>query len=257
VLVSHDRHLLRATCDELWLVANGKVTPFDGDLDDYADWLSQSRAAIVSLVAATLVWFVFASVRNVARATLAALTAAAVVLAAWPFVSRTVSQWGPVRGMITRTTAGDPTGGRMEKFDRVLVIVDRNPVVGGGFKTIMTPVENGYVSLAVETGYLGVAIYLVLVAVVVGKALQLRARSADDAGRRLGEWLIVLTTFMLVRSMGERSHPLQMGDALSNAWLLYAGYLLVLQPLREAPKPRGLLSRRRRKSETLEARPPQ
>ncbi|MCX7148888.1 MAG: ATP-binding cassette domain-containing protein [Rhodocyclales bacterium] len=44
VLVSHDRHLLRATCDELWLVANGKVTPFDGDLDDYAEWLNKSRA---------------------------------------------------------------------------------------------------------------------------------------------------------------------------------------------------------------------
>jgi ATP-binding cassette subfamily F protein 3 len=45
VLVSHDRHLLRATCDELWLVADGEVTPFDGDLDDYAEWLNQSRAA--------------------------------------------------------------------------------------------------------------------------------------------------------------------------------------------------------------------
>ncbi len=45
VLVSHDRHLLRATCDELWLVADGKVVPFDGDLDDYAEWLNQSRAA--------------------------------------------------------------------------------------------------------------------------------------------------------------------------------------------------------------------
>jgi ATP-binding cassette subfamily F protein 3 len=45
VLVSHDRHLLRATCDELWLVADGKVTPCDGDLDDYAEWLNQSRAA--------------------------------------------------------------------------------------------------------------------------------------------------------------------------------------------------------------------
>jgi len=45
VLVSHDRHLLRATCDELWLVADGKVTPFEGDLDDYAEWLNQSRAA--------------------------------------------------------------------------------------------------------------------------------------------------------------------------------------------------------------------
>ena len=45
VLVSHDRHLLRATCDELWLVADGKVTPFYGDLDDYAEWLNRSRAA--------------------------------------------------------------------------------------------------------------------------------------------------------------------------------------------------------------------
>jgi ATP-binding cassette subfamily F protein 3 len=45
VIVSHDRHLLRATCDELWLVADGRITPFDGDLDDYADWLGQQRAA--------------------------------------------------------------------------------------------------------------------------------------------------------------------------------------------------------------------
>ena len=35
ILVSHDRHLLDACADRLWLVANGTVTPFDGDLDDY------------------------------------------------------------------------------------------------------------------------------------------------------------------------------------------------------------------------------
>jgi ATP-binding cassette subfamily F protein 3 len=35
ILVSHDRHLLDACADRLWLVANGKVTTFDGDLDDY------------------------------------------------------------------------------------------------------------------------------------------------------------------------------------------------------------------------------
>jgi len=39
VVVAHDRHLLRATTDELWLVADGKVDPFDGDLDDYRDWV--------------------------------------------------------------------------------------------------------------------------------------------------------------------------------------------------------------------------
>jgi ATP-binding cassette subfamily F protein 3 len=35
VLVSHDRHLIEACVDQLWLVADGAVTPFDGDLDDY------------------------------------------------------------------------------------------------------------------------------------------------------------------------------------------------------------------------------
>ncbi|SOE99946.1 ATPase components of ABC transporters with duplicated ATPase domains [Burkholderia sp. OK233] len=39
MLVSHDRSLLRAVCDEFWLVAKGGVEPFDGDLDDYQQFL--------------------------------------------------------------------------------------------------------------------------------------------------------------------------------------------------------------------------
>jgi ATP-binding cassette subfamily F protein 3 len=40
VVVSHDRHLLSACCDELWRVADGRCERFDGDLDDYARWLA-------------------------------------------------------------------------------------------------------------------------------------------------------------------------------------------------------------------------
>ena len=40
VLVSHDRHLLRVVADELLLVHRRHVTPFDGDLEDYARWLA-------------------------------------------------------------------------------------------------------------------------------------------------------------------------------------------------------------------------
>jgi ATP-binding cassette subfamily F protein 3 len=39
MLVSHDRALLRAVCDEFWLVTRGGVEPFDGDLDDYQRFL--------------------------------------------------------------------------------------------------------------------------------------------------------------------------------------------------------------------------
>jgi ATP-binding cassette subfamily F protein 3 len=45
VLVSHDRHLLRATTDQFLIVADGQLQPFDGDLDDYRDWLFKTKLA--------------------------------------------------------------------------------------------------------------------------------------------------------------------------------------------------------------------
>jgi ATP-binding cassette subfamily F protein 3 len=39
VIVSHDRHLIKTVADSLWLVADGKLKTFDGDLDDYQQWL--------------------------------------------------------------------------------------------------------------------------------------------------------------------------------------------------------------------------
>ena len=39
IIVSHDRHLLRTITDQFLLVSGGKITPFDGDLGDYADWV--------------------------------------------------------------------------------------------------------------------------------------------------------------------------------------------------------------------------
>src|SRR3546814_17809625 len=44
LMVSHDRHLLRTTVDSFWIVADGQVQEFDGDLDDYRDWLAQRAA---------------------------------------------------------------------------------------------------------------------------------------------------------------------------------------------------------------------
>ncbi len=42
VIVSHDRHLLRTVTDTLMLVDGGKVIPFDGDLEDYRQWVKNS-----------------------------------------------------------------------------------------------------------------------------------------------------------------------------------------------------------------------
>jgi ATP-binding cassette subfamily F protein 3 len=43
VLVSHDRSLIRATADELWLVADGAAAPLEGDLEDYKQWIESRR----------------------------------------------------------------------------------------------------------------------------------------------------------------------------------------------------------------------
>ncbi|OCG04003.1 ABC transporter ATP-binding protein [Gilliamella sp. wkB112] len=43
VVVSHDRHLLRSTTDEFYLVHDQKVEPFEGDLDDYQKWLAEEQ----------------------------------------------------------------------------------------------------------------------------------------------------------------------------------------------------------------------
>src|SRR4029078_8735244 len=45
ILISHDRHLLEATVDRLWLVANGTVKPFEGDLEDYRGLVLAGPAA--------------------------------------------------------------------------------------------------------------------------------------------------------------------------------------------------------------------
>ena len=43
ILVSHDRFLVRTTTDQLLLIANGKLTSFEGDLNDYQQWLVEFR----------------------------------------------------------------------------------------------------------------------------------------------------------------------------------------------------------------------
>jgi ATP-binding cassette subfamily F protein 3 len=51
IVVSHDRGLLRSVCDQFWLVADGAVTDFEGDLEDYSNWL-EKRGSSASTPAA-------------------------------------------------------------------------------------------------------------------------------------------------------------------------------------------------------------
>ncbi|MBV1871216.1 MAG: ATP-binding cassette domain-containing protein, partial [Gammaproteobacteria bacterium] len=43
VLISHDRHLIKCTTDDLYLAADGQIKPFKGGLEEYSEWLSAHR----------------------------------------------------------------------------------------------------------------------------------------------------------------------------------------------------------------------
>jgi ATP-binding cassette subfamily F protein 3 len=47
ILIAHDRYLLESCVDEFYLVANGRVTDFDGDIDDYQQWLNDDKKQAV------------------------------------------------------------------------------------------------------------------------------------------------------------------------------------------------------------------
>jgi ATP-binding cassette subfamily F protein 3 len=76
MLVSHDRALLRAVCDEFWMVSRGGVSPFDGDLDDYQRYLLDEAKRLRAEATA---------------AANAALTVAATPMAAAPLLATPVS----------------------------------------------------------------------------------------------------------------------------------------------------------------------
>ena len=48
IVVSHDRGLLRSVCDQFWLVTDGAVRDFDGDLEDYAGWLEKRAGSVAT-----------------------------------------------------------------------------------------------------------------------------------------------------------------------------------------------------------------
>ena len=103
MLVSHDRHLLRATTDQFLIVADGALTEFDGDLEDYKDWLFKTKlAAKMQALSAPVTASPNAAPAATAKAvsTKAATTAAPAHKAATP--AQTAAQRKPIEARIKR-----------------------------------------------------------------------------------------------------------------------------------------------------------
>ena len=111
ILVSHDRHLLRSTADEFILVADGKVEPFNGDLDDYRQWLEQrTRAAARQAAKAT------PSSERV-KATAAPAVAVAATTTTTTGAAEAAAAVAPPKAEMAKADDGRSRGGQRQRSD--------------------------------------------------------------------------------------------------------------------------------------------
>ncbi|MFN7426069.1 MAG: ATP-binding cassette domain-containing protein [bacterium] len=108
ILVSHDRHLLRSTADEFILVADGKVEPFNGDLDDYRQWLEQRTRA---------------AARQAAKVQPQAQGAS--VPAAPPEAAAAVPKAAAAKATAAKTHDGRSTGGQRKPIEREIAKLEQ------------------------------------------------------------------------------------------------------------------------------------
>ena len=153
------------------------------------------------------------------------------ILIAGPPLWENMSKYERIQSLISRSTGGDksvndPVGGRQVLIIDALNRLKESPVIGFGFLSGASRIENGYISILLESGILGLLGYLMLLAAVVASAWRLYRKSTDPFVRNLGRYTLCVTVFICVHGFGERSHGFQGASMVANLWLLLAGLVI-------------------------------
>ncbi len=138
-----------------------------------------------------------------------------------------------IKNMLERTTdTKDPTAGRLLIFERLIEVWRDSPVVGYGWRS--GGMDNGFVSVAFQTGLVGLVFYLAFFAAILFRSFYLY-RNGSKIGRALARFIFVTATFLFLRAFIENTHLLQLTDVVSNAFCIAAGLSFLLK----AEKQRG------------------
>lgn len=140
-----------------------------------------------------------------------------------------IGHLSPVEKVLGRTQAaqrkfGDPTTGRVAIARRGIDRLSESPWVGIGFSQPEARFENGALSLAVETGLIGLTVYCVFFFGLVWVFLSEFRRQRDGPPAFLYV-AIALSVFVACRSLGERAHLLQISDPASNVVVILGGWV--------------------------------
>lgn len=198
-------------------------------LGSYVLLLTQSRTALLALIVALAVYVAirrrYGKVQLLALGLLGCLGG---MYVSNPLVD-SIRRGGQVGAMIrrTETARGDRWSGRVAMVRVATSRLRESPVVGFGFMSEGSRIDNGYLSYAVETGILGLSVYAALLALVLSRAVKLLRTSMPRNLQTLGCYTVCLTAFLLAHAVGEKTHPFQIAFTGSNAWALLAGLVFL------------------------------
>jgi O-antigen ligase len=192
----------------------------------YVLLLTQSRTTLVSLFIVSLFYVYLIMYKQPKRvfSVLGWLLGAIMVLISF---FESFLALGPVQRIIERTQRTDPTTGRLEIYQTAIDRIAAAPLFGNGYGSTGSRFENGYLSMMVESGVFGLAIYTVFMWHVLSRAWQMRHWTHDPRAQGLARSVLLFGLFLCVRALGERNHGFQVSNLISNIWILLAGYLLV------------------------------
>ncbi len=213
-------------------------------MNTYVLLLTQSRTSMLAL-AAGVIAFIALTGRRVGAVLVAGIALGSYF--AIPVLLNTLrtAGIGQISALIERTDTlrADRWSGRKGIIHQAMERIDESPFVGYGFQS--GGFENGYLSVAIETGLVGFAAYLAIIFGVVRRSFRLLLTRSSPEMHQLARCTLCLTAFTLVHSFGEKTAPVfQIGLTASNAWAILAGLVFVHTSRHTAtarmPKPAGV-----------------
>lgn len=196
----------------------------------YALTLTQSRTAFLSLFLSLAVHFALSyrrrKVVGIAIATTGLLLIGAFFGNVAPFL-RSVPQLSAITDRFQgQAERGDDM--RAGIIQHGLDTWSQAPIFGHGLNSGVSRFENGYLSLACESGALGLFLYLLFLALVFMQIRRLIRTTESSRSYTIGKYLLCTTVFVVVHGMGERSHGFQLGSAVSNIWAILVALAYVV-----------------------------
>lgn len=199
--------------------------------------VSQSRTSVLALIAGGFTYLIIKGVRRVGVTIIATVTIFGIASASSDYLLSQFQNVPRLESLVKKFQSADPRTNseettRMDVIRAGLEIWSKSPVVGLGYAAPDTRFENGYLSLACETGVLGLGVYVLFLGLVSTRTARLLRTQADSHTREIGTYLACVTVFILVHSMGERTHVFTLAFPGANLWAILSvlAYRAQVQP---------------------------